>query len=157
MKSDRYQYLIDTDVNCIFIRHTGLVNQDIIIQRGEEVSRATTYRPNLNRLIDLRGCDIDLNRDALMHVVNMMQKASISRGSYTELLLVDSLLAHGVVRMLLSLMDDREVSYTIMHASDPELEVKIRISLGFPRDFRIPSFISMPSSKSDSESTTVSD
>lgn len=145
MKTDSYEYVIDPDVNCIFIRHFGDVTQDIVVERGEGVAKEPTYRPNLNRLIDLRGCNINLSRDALAHIASMMQKVTLTRGSYTEVLIVDSLLAHGVVRMLLSLMDEKQVSYIILHSTDAELESKIRASLGLPCEFDIPSFISMPS------------
>lgn len=155
MKTDNYEYFIDPDVNCIFIRHKGKVTQEVVVQRGERVSLEPNYRPNLNRLIDLRGCEIDLSREALVHIASMMQKATVSRGTYTEVLIVDSLLAHGVVRMLLSLMDEKQVSYIILHASDKDLELKVRASLGIPREYQIPELISMIPSPEKSEATVT--
>ncbi|MBE7637586.1 hypothetical protein GUA87_12075 [Sneathiella sp. P13V-1] len=143
MVEKQYEYVIDPDANCIFIRHHGPITRDSVVARGEGVAVDSGYRENLNRLIDVRGCDIKLSPDDMSFIASMMRNSQTKSGSYTEILLVDSLLAHGVVRMMMSFVGQKNISYMILHATDPEVEEKMYASLGLPKDYPLPDFIQL--------------
>ncbi len=145
MNKTTYDYLIDQDANCIFIKHYGPITKESVVARGEGVAVDCNYRENLNRLIDVRGCDVNLGPDDMSFIASMMRKSEAKHGSYTEILLVDSLLAHGVVRMMMSFVGQKDISYMILHTTDPDIEQKLYASLGLPNGYPLPDIIQLSS------------
>ena len=145
MTEKQYEYVIDQDANCIFIRHYGPITRDSVIARGETVAVDQKYRENLNQLIDVRGCEIDLSSEDMGFIASLMRNSETKSGSYTEILLVDSMLAHGVVRMMMSFVGQKNISYMILHTTDPDVEQKMYASLGLPKDYPLPEFIKLDS------------
>lgn len=143
MKNSGFDFEIDVSVNCIFIKHFGLFELDTILKRGEACANDPLYGKNLNRLVDVTGCDEMLSAEDLRSISVLVESQSSDRGSYKEALFVDTMLSHGVARMFDSLKRNMSVEYQIFHNDTQNVQAELKAWLGIPEDYKFPNIMSI--------------
>ncbi|MCG8492515.1 MAG: hypothetical protein MI743_12925 [Sneathiellales bacterium] len=141
MKNSGFDYEINLDANCIFVRHYGIFDLNQVIERGNRVAKHPDFRKSLNRIIDITTCEVDFSADEIRAVWSRINKEIDQRGSYKEVLLVSSPLAHGLGRMFDSLSPVAEVQIRVYNTKEHDCFKNLRKWLGLVPDIRFPDFM----------------
>ncbi len=138
-----FEYLIDPDINCFFLRHYGVFDLDIIIKGNKALEADKNFRWDLNRLVDVTNCELKLTSDDIRllsdHISSRTQTGSCYKGGY----IVDSSLAHGIARIFESFVHSPSNSYQIFHSDKETVQEDLREWLSLEKSYQFPQFMSM--------------
>ncbi|MFT6558512.1 hypothetical protein [Sneathiella sp.] len=143
MATTGYNYKIDLIANCIFIKHYGSITFDSLRERSNDTGAHPDHRPGLNRVLDLTGCSIEIDPAGIRAVAGYIKEQSALRGTYTEILIVDSALAFGFGRVISGLLDEDFVRYLILYADAPNLGADVKKALSLGNDYLFPDFLAI--------------
>ncbi|WP_169545605.1 hypothetical protein [Sneathiella aquimaris] len=141
MATTGYKYKIDLVANCIFVKHYGSITFDSLRERSNDAGAHPDHRPGLNRVLDLTGCSIEIDPAGIRAVAGYIKEQSALRGTYTEILIVDSALAFGFGRVISGLLDENFVRYLIFYADAPNLGVEVKKALSLNDEYLLPEFL----------------
>ena len=102
----RPAYTIDLEHGCIFLKWSGVVTAYDMIAFQQKLAQDPDYRFGLNRLIDLRGAEIEAPSGEIDEMAREnIEKHDASEGHRKGAMLVGSELQYGLVRMYGMLSD----------------------------------------------------
>ncbi len=143
-----YQFQIDPDVNCVFVKHTNKLTVDIIFNRYEDIFSDPQMRPNLNYLINYAESDNQMEPRDIRSLADFLNKNKEIRGECMHAVLSGTRVGYGYSRMLDSLYNagqtdkKREVKTLIFNISeyaDPNIPLQEAMKwLGIPIDYVFP-------------------
>lgn len=141
MKNSGFEYEINLDVNCIFVKHYGIFDLNQVMARANRVGNDPQFRKSLNRIIDATTCEVDFSADDLRQIWVRINEEVDQRGSYKEVLLVSSPLAHGLGRMFDSLSPVAQIQIRVYNTNETDCFKNFKEWLGLMPDIRFPEFI----------------
>lgn len=147
MRNSSFEFLIDLPANCIFVKHHGVFDYDIAIERSEAVASHKDYRSGLNRLIVMTDCQLDLELEAVRRLIDVVGSQSTSRGNYREAIFLDNPLVHGVARMFDSLKKHPGVEYQIFNLGTENVVDQLIEWLHLNPLYQFPTFLSISSNR----------
>lgn len=102
----RPPYTIDLENNCIFIKWSRVASTHDFIAFNRELVRDPDYRSGLNRLVDVRGLEVEASFDEIDEMAREnINKRNASEGQRKVAVLVGSDLGYGLTRMLDTMAD----------------------------------------------------
>ncbi len=137
-----FRYEIDLNAGCVFVQHINSVSTHQIMERQALISRDQNHRPNLNRLIDMRGCRCNIGAEDIANIANSLHKNVEKIGSFKQAMLLNDNLEHRTMRLLISSMSDFNISYMTFLDTEANVQEKLRIWLGISEEHKFPHFIS---------------
>ncbi len=143
MRNSGFEFFIDLAVNCVFVRHYGVFDLDTTIARGKAISADHSYRADLNRIIDSSGCTLELTSEDLRTISEFIGSEAASRGTYREAILIDSLLGHGLVRILDGHAPSPTIEFQIFDTRKETANEEVRNWLNIMPDHPLPEFINL--------------
>ncbi len=143
MRNSSFEFFIDLPANCIFAKHYGIFDLEASITRGKAVAADDCWQKGLNRMIDLTGCVIDWETEDVRTMSDIISSQASSRGTYREAFLVDSLLAHGLLRILDGIDPSPTIEYQIFDNRKGAVRGDILNWLQVDANHSIPGFISL--------------
>jgi len=141
MKNSSFEFEIDLDANCIFVKHHGVFDLEQVMTRANRVGADPNFRKSLNRIIDATTCDFDFSADDLRQIWTRINREIEERGSYKEVLLVKTPLAHGLGRMFDGLSPVAEIEIRVYNTNESECFKNFKAWLGLSSDIRFPEFM----------------
>ncbi len=145
MRNSSFEFLIDPPANCIFVKHHGVYDYDIIIERGQAVASHEDYCNGLNRLVVVTDCQPDLELDTLRKLNELIASQSKTRGNYREAIFLNNLLGHGFARMFDSLKQHPGVEYQIFHLDTENVISQLKEWLHLKPRYQFPEFLNISS------------
>ncbi len=146
MKNSSYQFIIDPAAHCFFIKHFGVFDLDIVSEGNKALEQHIDFKWNLNRLIDITGCTVALSNDE----VRLMSERIIARETegapYKGLFLVDSPVAHGLVRVFGSIVSRPSNTYQILNVDAAKTDFDPRRWMRLDKEYVFPDFLSLAQS-----------
>lgn len=136
-----YKFQIDLEAGCIFIRHYGVINLERVMERVALVRKHPDFKPDIQRVIDTTDCEIDISADEIRSFWGNIGQDIDKRGRYKEAIIVNSPLAHGMVRIYESLLPFGQIEVQVFNSDNPEIWAGIRAWLGLPMNVRFPEFM----------------
>jgi hypothetical protein len=118
VKNSSYQFVIDRNIQCVFVKHYGLLDLDILLDGNKAVLSHADYDRNLNRVVDISDCDLGLTSEDLRFMVKLFQKQETQRGAYLEAFLVRDMLSHGMARIFSSMIQKQGIECQIFNVND---------------------------------------
>lgn len=104
---------IDGDVNCVFIKHYGLLTVDVLKDRYDEILENSDFHSHLNFLIDKSECRYEVTPNGVRELVGYFQDQMGAFGKSRHAILCGTSIDFGYSRMLDSLygagLDDEAV------------------------------------------------
>ncbi|WP_169545604.1 hypothetical protein [Sneathiella aquimaris] len=113
MTNSGFEYSIVKEAKCFFVKHYGVLTKEILINGNKAVADDCAYRGDLNRLIDVSGCSLELSSDDIRLLSSKKLTTQYSDLSFRGAYLVDTTLAHGLARMFNSRMPNGNSEYQI--------------------------------------------
>jgi hypothetical protein len=137
-----FKYEIDLKAGCIFVKHENSVTPQQIIERQTNILNDRQHRPNLNRLVDMRGCSCDIGAEDIANIANIQHNHVEKIGGFKQAMLLNDSLEHRTMRLLISSMSDFTISYQTFLDTEANLQENLRNWLGIQEDHQFPHFIS---------------
>ena len=101
------------------------------------------YAWDLNRLIDIRNCSIELTSDEVRDLSRNVTSRLEGKGTYRGAYLVDNSLAHGLARIFNALIENNVSEYRIFHAGDKTLTSDLQDWLDLGHEYAFPDFLTL--------------
>ncbi len=136
-----FNYAFDLEANCLFVKHSGLYNIQLVNTRVRIIREDKDHKPNINRLIDLRDARIDLTIDEMKSFTSQMHESIEILGVHKQAVILTEGLDHGLLRVLLSFLSDIAIEIEVFLSTDPNLKENISSWLALPEDYQFPHFI----------------
>jgi len=143
MENPRFNIMIDDAANCIFIRHFGVVDLSIVIERGEAILKHKDYRSGLNRITEFTNTKVELNSEDIRVLSEMVSARLPEAGNFKEAFIVDSLLGVGLVRVFHSLSAKNMNEYEMFSTDSSDVNERVKGWLNFDSDYVFPDFLSI--------------
>ena len=124
-----HRYLIDPDLNCIFVRYRGLVRADELDHVRLSLEADPLLRPGMNRVWDQRDCDIQVTPDELSKLAENWNTASHIHGKRKLAYLIDKDLSWGFNRIFEAHRVNQSGEYNLFRDYD-----EAKQWLGLPAD-----------------------
>lgn len=96
---------IDGDVNCVFIKHYGLLTVDVLKNRYDGIFENCDFHSHLNFLIDKSECRYEVTPNGIRELVNYFQDQMDTFGKSRHAILCGTSIDFGYSRMQDSLYD----------------------------------------------------
>ncbi len=141
MKNSGFDYLIDPSTHCFFIKHYGVFNLEIVGEGNKALMSHKDYKWDLNRLVDLTKCELDLTTDDVRTLSNAVTARNSADSQYRGAYIVNSALAHGMLRIFETLVQSPVNDYQIYNSDTPKLENQVKTWLGLSDTYLLPDFI----------------
>ncbi len=141
MTNSGFEYSIDRSAYCFFVRHYGIFDRQVVLDGNKVVSADEDYAWDLNRLIDIRNCSIDLTGDEVRDLSRNVTSRLKGQGHYRGAYLIDNSLAHGLARIFNALLESDINEYRIFHADDKALASELRTWLDLGSEYIFPDFL----------------
>ena len=141
MRNSGFEYIIDPDANCLFLKYLGAVTSESVIRQATTVIEDPLYKKNLNRISDFGGCQLDINTDGIREIALIAQKQREQRGEYREAMVVDSQLAHGLARIYDGFLQNTDREIQIFNSNDKHSIEEMAHWLSIPKECVFPNFM----------------
>ena len=136
-----FKYAFDLEANCLFVKHSGLYNFQLITERVQVIRNDKNHHPNINRIIDLRDARIDMTIDEMKLFAAQMHEAVDVLGIHKQAVILTEGLDQGLLRVLLGFLSDITIELKVFLSTDPQLKENISNWLALPKDYQFPDFI----------------
>ncbi|MBL4739534.1 MAG: hypothetical protein JKY12_00980 [Sneathiella sp.] len=143
MEKARFEIQIDDAANCIFIRHFGVLDLPIILERGEAILMHKDYRSGLNRITDFTNAKVVMNSEDVRILTEKVSARGPGTGNFKEAFIVDSLIVVGLLRVFHSLSAENSNEYDIFSTENPDIQGKVKSWLGLDSGYKFPDFLSL--------------
>ena len=129
----KFRIYVDRAANCAFIRHVDVISLQILMARANALHNHPDFHNNMNKLIDMRGCRIDITADEVRIYSNQSIGLGAKGIAYKAAILVNSDIAHGMSRMFMSFFNNANIQGKIFNSPENALAW-----LGLGADFNLP-------------------
>jgi len=136
-----FQMEFDLDMNFVILKHLGVVDRKTAIERSILLRDHSLYRQGLNRLVDVRNCIFDMNVQDIREFADILKQNRGLSSIHKEALIVDTLLNHGLFRVLVGMMSTTAIEFRIFKADSPTLAIDIKQWLDVPDEYQFPEFV----------------
>ncbi|WP_169569202.1 hypothetical protein [Sneathiella limimaris] len=140
---DGFQFEIAEDTGCLFVKHFDYVNGEILLQRAEYIRSVPQHRPNLNRIIDLRGVEVELTVKEAQAFVDKLHAEKNVVGPHRHAMILEDRLDHNILKYLASSFSGLVVQFKAFEASDEDLALNLRNWVRLPQHVYFPSFLNL--------------
>lgn len=137
----RYQFHIDLKEKFVFIKHFGVLDKQIILDRRAAVEASDLFTKDLNRIYDFSGCEIHISSDDLRAVAKSLEPSVDPENTYRAALIIDSDLAHGLGRMFGSAVSTLNIDNQIFNRNSENFEINLKGWLRLPINYGFPEFL----------------
>ncbi|MBL4908238.1 MAG: hypothetical protein JKX94_12355 [Sneathiella sp.] len=139
-KHSSFEFFIDPGVDCFFIKYFGVFNLEILLEGFKALESHKDYRWDLNRLVDITNCTLDLSSDEIRTLSEKISSGEKSDGSFRRAFFVDNSLIHGLVRIFESLNSNPSNDYQIFYLQTENIGEEIRLWLSLDKAHSFPKF-----------------
>ena len=143
MTNSGFEYVIDRSAYCFFVKHYGVFDRQVVLDGNKVNAGDEDYAWDLNRLIDIRNCSIELTSDEVRDLSRNVTSRLEGKGTYRGAYLVDNSLAHGLARIFNALVENNVSEYRIFHAGDKTLASDLRDWLDLDHEYAFPDFLTL--------------
>ena len=138
----RFEVCIRPDVGCVFVKHHGKLNADIILQRYAAIREHPDYKPPVNFYVEYLDCVSEMYASDVAILADYNRQSAGRRGNHKQVVLCNSSLVHGTEREFFALSDTNQVEQAIFDVDSPDRLEKIRRDalnwLGISERFMLP-------------------
>ncbi len=113
-----HRYLIDQDLNCIFVRYFGVLKADELEQVRLNLEADPLLRPGMNRIWDQRDCDIQVTPEELSTLAESWNRAAHIHGKRKLAYLIEKDLSWGFNRIFEAHRVNQEGDYNLFRDYD---------------------------------------
>ncbi len=141
MTNSGLDFFIDKAVRCFFVKHYGVFDREIALRGNQSVVQHPDFKRDLNRVIDVRRCTIDLSNDDVRDLSRNVARLTPADGQYRGAYLVDSSLAFGLARVFNSFADNSAGEYKIFKDDQDHLIADLKNWLNLDEGYSLPNFM----------------
>ena len=113
----------------------------MVTERIELVRQHPDFQANISRVLDVSDCEIEISTDDIRSLIENISRDIDKRGSYKEAIVVNSQLAHGMVRIYESVKPFSQIEVQVFNGDNPNVWAEVRSWLGLAPDIRLPEFL----------------
>ena len=138
-----YNLQYDLNVNCYFVKHSGVFDYNALMTRSDAVFKHPCWMPKINSLTDFRNCKINLSPEELIKAALVVHERVRMRGKAKELLLVSDKLSFGLVRQYLSQVDTDCIERRVYSSMDGFDSSDVKEYLDIGEEYTFPTFLDL--------------
>ncbi|WP_169568287.1 hypothetical protein [Sneathiella limimaris] len=142
MTNSGFKYFIDPPHTSMFARIFGVLSFPIAKEMAITARTDTSYENHFHTLTELSGVKFELTSEELRQIAIFINTNWPTDGKIHACMILDSELAHGLVRMYDTFVEGRADSPQIFRTDTPNLKNKVIEYMELPSDHQFPDFLS---------------